>query len=201
MDRRVPLREAPDRDRAAAQLLLFHFGAAAAGLVHADPDPDDVRVQPDGRLAILDFGCWAEVPSERVALAREMLDALHARDPGAFAGALQRLGALPVSAAEATAQRADRFLALIADRLLHDFARPGAVRLDSDAVGALRDRVLALDGPDAELLLGGGLPAQDLWPARGAAQLFSAIARVGASGAWLELTRAALRDGWNATLA
>ncbi len=96
----VPLLQAPDRDRATAQLLLFHMGAAAVGLVHADPDPEDVRVQADGRIAILDFGCWAEVPAERVALARQMVDALHTRDPGQFAGALQHLGWLPVSAAD-----------------------------------------------------------------------------------------------------
>ena len=55
-------------------------------------------------------------------------------------------------------------------------------------------------GPDllAELILAGALPPEDLWPARGAAQLFSTIARIGATGAWRELARAAVRDGWNA---
>jgi hypothetical protein len=65
-------------------------------------------------------------------------------------------------------------------------------------VVAARDR--ALDHPElARLLMSGSLPPDDLWPGRGAAQLFGVIARVGATGDWLELTRAAVRDGWSAT--
>ena len=37
-----------------------------------------------------------------------------------------------------------------------------------------------------------------LCPARGLAQTFSAIARVGATGSWVMLARDALRDGWDA---
>jgi hypothetical protein len=40
------------------------------------------------------------------------------------------------------------------------------------------------------------MPPEDLWPARAVAQLFAVIARTGATGDWLELTRTALRDGW-----
>jgi hypothetical protein len=53
--------------------------------------------------------------------------------------------------------------------------------------------------PDgAELVVAGRLAPADLWPARGLAQLFATIARVGATGRWRELARATLRDGWEA---
>jgi hypothetical protein len=52
-----------------------------------------------------------------------------------------------------------------------------------------------------ELILSGALPPEDIWPARAVGQLFGTIARVGATGAWRELARGALREGWNATVA
>jgi hypothetical protein len=51
----------------------------------------------------------------------------------------------------------------------------------------------------SDLVTTGALLPDDLWPARGIAQAFGAIARTGATGDWLELARAALRDGWDAT--
>lgn len=65
---------------------------------------------------------------------------------------------------------------------------------------AARDRLLGRERVTAELVRAGALPPHDLWPARGVAQLFALIARLGASGEWLELSRAALRDGWSSTL-
>jgi hypothetical protein len=81
--------------------------------------------------------------------------------------------------------------------VLGDLVGPGPVRLDSAAVVAMRDRLLGRPGPLARLLLAGALPAADVWPLRGAAQLFATIARVGATGAWVELAQAAMRDGWD----
>jgi hypothetical protein len=186
----VPMSRASDPDQAADRLIQFALGGAAAGIVHADPDPDDVLILPDGRLAMLDFGAWSEVDPDRVALMATALDAFLASDVEAFAGALEYLGWLPRSSG-ATA------LHLIAEGL-GDLAGPGSARLDGDAVLAARDRLL--DRPEAilELILAGALPPQDLWPARGVVGLFSTIARVGASGDWRALASAALRNGWNA---
>ena len=46
--------------------------------------------------------------------------------------------------------------------------------------------------PDVQIVPQAG----DLWPLRGAAQLFGTVARVGATADWLGLATAALRDGW-----
>jgi len=64
----------------------------------------------------------------------------------------------------------------------------------------LEPDIVLFDEPDSvvELILTGVLPPEDLWPARGVAQLFGTIARVGATADWLELIRASLRDGWEA---
>jgi hypothetical protein len=80
---------------------------------------------------------------------------------------------------------------------LGDLAGPGLVRLDSAAVVGARDRLLERPDAPARLMTAGRLPPADVWPVRGIAQLFGTIARVGATGEWLELARAALRQGWN----
>ncbi len=188
----VPLWDAPDPDQAAARLVVFVLGAFRSGIVHADPHPDDVRVLQDRRLAILDFGATRTVEPMRVEAAAAALEAFTAQDTEAFGGALERLGALPASHA-ATAME-------LIGYSLGELAGPAPTRLDSGAVLAARDRMFDRPEALAELLAAGALPPEDLWPMRGAAQLFATIARVGATGPWRELTRAAFRDGWDAAV-
>jgi predicted unusual protein kinase regulating ubiquinone biosynthesis (AarF/ABC1/UbiB family) len=186
------IRHAPDRDAAAARLVVFVVGAARSGMVHADPDPDDVLVLADGGLAILDFGLTRTVDAQRVQSAAAALEAFADDDASAFAAAAQTLGWLPAEHAEAALE--------LARHALGELAGPGPARLDTAAVIRARDRLLERPEALAALLRAGALPPADVWPARGVAQLFGTIARVGATGSWLELSRAALRDGWNAAL-
>ena len=184
----VPLRDALDRDQAAARLLAFVLGGIGAGIVHADPDPDDVLVLAGGRLAILDFGANATVDAQRAAATVAALDAFAADDLQSFARALALLGWLPPDvAAEALA---------LTRHALGDLAGPNPARLDTGAVVAARERLLymadALDG----VLGAAAMAPEDLWPARSVAQLFGTIARIGATGRWLALSQAALRNGW-----
>jgi predicted unusual protein kinase regulating ubiquinone biosynthesis (AarF/ABC1/UbiB family) len=191
----VPIAEAPDPDAAAARLIAFVIGAAQFGVMHADPDPDDVLVQADGRLAILDFGAVRTVIPDRVRAAGAALEAFASDDADALGAALQELGALP--GGESAAADGATIIEL-ARHALGELAGPGAARLDTGSLIAARDRLG--DRPDEllHLALAGSIAPEDLWPARSVGQLFAVIARVGASGDWLELTRAALRDGWGA---
>ena len=185
----VPLDQAPDRDEACARLVMFVIGAARFGLVHADPDPRDVLVRPDGRLAILDFGATRPVERDRVQRSAAALEAFVAEDAAALGAATRALGVLPAEHAPAVLE--------LGHAVLGEFAGPEPVRLDSDTVLALRDRLDEHPDRVARLLLAGSMPPEDLWSARSTAQLFSTIARVGATGPWRELIRAALRDGWD----
>jgi hypothetical protein len=171
----------------------FVLGAARFGVVHADPDPRDVLVLDDGRLAILDFGATRTVASERVELAAGALEAFAADDAEALGDALDRLGALPATHAPSALE--------LAKHALGELAGEEPVLLDSSAVVASRDRLLGRGHQLAELLQAGALPPEDLWPARSIAQLFATIARVGATAPWRELCRAAVRDGWQASAA
>jgi predicted unusual protein kinase regulating ubiquinone biosynthesis (AarF/ABC1/UbiB family) len=188
----VPLWRAPDPDLATERLIAFGIGAMRAGIMHADLHPDDVLVLEDGRLAILDFGSTRTVEPDRVDAAALALEAFIADDAAAFGTATERLGALPAAHA-ATALT-------VARKALGELSGSDPVRLDSAAVIAARDRALAMPAQLGELILAGSIDPRDLWPARGVAQLFGTIARVGAQRPWRELVRAALRDGWDGTL-
>lgn len=186
----VTLRQAPNPDEAAARLVVFVLGALRAGIIHADPHPDDVLVLEDGRLAIVDFGATRTVQRERVEAATAALEAFAADDADELGAALERLGALPASHAP-----------MLLDLLRHalgELAGPDSARLDSAAVLEARDRLFARPRELSEVTAAGAMPPEDLWPARGSVQLFATIARVGATGQWLELARAALQDGWAA---
>ncbi len=178
----VPMSSAPDRDQAAARLLVFALGSARSGIIHADPDPDDVIVTPDDRLAILDFGATRTVDPDRVQAAADALEAFVAGDPHSLGVALQQLGWLPAEHA-ATALELGRYA-------LGELADGESQTLDIGSVRAAGRRLLQRPDAVVELVLAGSLPPQDLWPARGLAQLFGTIARVGATGPWRELARA-----------
>lgn len=185
----VPLRDAPDPDQAAARLVLFAHGAARSGVVHADLGPEDVLVLDDGRLAILDFGATRTVAPDRVASSAAALEAFADGDADAFGRALEQLGWLSSSHASTALG--------LGHHALGELAGPDPARLDILAVLAARDRLLEQPDVLLELVVFGALPAEDLWPARGIAQLFGTIAQAGgATGVWRELARASLKDGW-----
>lgn len=182
--------DAPDSGRATARLVAFGIGAAVTlGISHADLHPDNVLVADDGKLTILDFGATRRVDRERVAAATGVLDALAAGDGEALGRAMQALGWLPAERGPSAVELARYALGELGD--------PGPARLDSGAVLAARDR--ALERPDliGELLLAASPAPEDLWPTRGFAVMFSTIARIGATGDWWELLRAALSEGWD----
>jgi predicted unusual protein kinase regulating ubiquinone biosynthesis (AarF/ABC1/UbiB family) len=185
----VPLHSAPDRDQAAARLIVFVLGAAKSGVIHADPDPDDVLLTPDGRLAILDFGAARTVEPERVAIAQAGLEAFIAGDADGLGAAAHKLGWLP-------AELGSTALELV-QYALEDLGEAAPSTLDSPAVVAARDRLFEQPKLLTRLIRQGSLPPEDLWPARGVAQLFGTIAQVGATGAWRELALSAVRDGWS----
>lgn len=186
----VPLTDAGDPDRAAAWLVIFTLGGLRAGLVHADPDPQDVLELPDGRLAVLDYGATRTVSRERTDLGLALVEAFAGDDAAALGAALEGLGALP---ADQGAQALE-----LAGTALGELGQPGESRLDSDAVVAMGRRAAGLPETATDLALRGTLAPEDLWPLRGAALAFGTIARIGASGDWLELVLRALRDGWDA---
>ena len=186
----VPVKQAGDPDEACALLVAFVLGAGRFGVVHADPQPDDVLVTADGRLAILDFGATRSVPAGRVDLLARAVDAFAAADGPALGAALAELGWLPAGDGSAALE--------LARHAVGHLAGAGPARLNSAEVVAARDRLFERPDDLARLLTRGSVPAEDLWAVRAGAQLFAVIARVGATGDWLELVRAAAHRGWDA---
>ncbi len=188
----VALADAVERDAAASRLVLFVLGGLRAGMVHADIDPDDVLVLDDGRLAIVDFGASRVVDRARAEQTAAAVEAFVAADPQSLGHALGRLGWLAPEHAEAALE--------LGEHVLGELAGPDAVRLDTGAVRAAGERAAERPRQLLELMLAGALLPEDLWPARAVGALFGAIARVGATAPWRELTRSALAEGWDARL-
>ena len=183
----TPLDVVPDPDAAAAALVQFVLGGGANGLMNCALTAEDVLVLADGRVAVVDQGTCAAVDRDRLAQALAALQALVADDPDGLAdavGALQWLA--PAVAPEA--------LAVIRETL-GELLGPGPARLDSGAVREARLRGSRVRDRTLALARSGALAPVDLWPARGAAQLLATIARVGATGEWSALARAALSEG------
>ncbi|MCP9489491.1 MAG: AarF/ABC1/UbiB kinase family protein [Solirubrobacteraceae bacterium MAG38_C4-C5] len=177
---------------AAQALVAFHLGAGRSGTVHADPDPRDALLTPDGRLAILDFGATAQVSAQRVGLATATLDALAQRDGPGLARALDALGWLPGASADDGA-----VLLRVAERVLGPFL-DGPALLDLDAVGDIMERAGQAAEPQATALVQRtAVQPQDLWPLRGLGQLVLALAPLGVEADWLTLGREALAHGWD----
>jgi predicted unusual protein kinase regulating ubiquinone biosynthesis (AarF/ABC1/UbiB family) len=187
----VPLGETSDRDRdaACAALVRFSLGAQRSlGIAHGDIDPDDVLVREDGRIAVLDFGAVAAVAPERVDASVDGLDAFIANDGEALGIVLEHGGSLPAALGPVALS--------LAHHALGELGQEPPARLDVDTVAAARDRLLERPDELLEIMTRGALPPIDVWPARGIAQTFSTIARVGATGPWMTLARDSLRDGW-----
>lgn len=185
----VPLLEAPDRDRAAAQLVAFVAGAARWGMAYADLEPSNVLVTADGGLAIVDFGACRELERPRLPHVVGALEALVRGDGEGFAAAVSALGWLP-------ADRGPEAMEL-ARALMAEHLAPGPSRLDTAAVIDARDRLVEHAPALARLLPVTSAAPEDLWPARGTGQLLGTIARLGAEGDWVTLALEGLRDGWD----
>jgi hypothetical protein len=159
-------------------------------MAHADPDLEDLLVLSDGRLGIVDFGATAAVSAERLGFGLDALEAFAAGDEAGLGAALEGAGWLPADEGAAALE--------LARHALGELVGSGPARLDAEVVIQARDRLRGREQQLAALVTTGAIPPADLWPMRGAAQLFGVIARMGATGDWLELSRAALRDGWAA---
>jgi ubiquinone biosynthesis protein len=62
------------------------------GVVHADPHPGNFLVQPDGKIAVLDWGCVLRLTREERRGYAQILGHVFRGDPDAVAGALEALG-------------------------------------------------------------------------------------------------------------
>jgi hypothetical protein len=177
-------------DPTAAALLQFVIGGIREGLVHCDLDLDDVLMLEDGRLGVVDFGAVAVIDRARADAGLALVRAFIAGDATGLDAALAAAGLLTPGHGE---------LALsVASEVLGELGGPEPSRLDIAAVSALARRVGLLSPEDGVALLQAGrmVPA-DLYLGRALGQLFSVIARIGASGIWREQVAVALRDGWS----
>lgn len=181
------LRTEEERVAVARALIAFHVGLARTGTIHADPRPDHVLLDADGRAWFLDPAATAQVDPERVDHGVAALDALRDDDGAAFGAALEALGVLP-------ADHGSRVLAL-AREALGPFAEPGVRRLDAAAMHDVLERATLAGRGAIGLLNVAKLPARDLWPLRMLGALVATLGRLDVELDWYAEVRAAAVEG------
>lgn len=174
-----------DADEAARRLVVALTAAARAGTLHADPEPGNIVVAPDGTLALIDAAASTRVASERVDHAADALAALHADDAAGLGAALARLGWL-TDDGHATA-------VLSLGREIGGPFLAGPQALHHAALGERADVGLDLAPEIAPLAAHVRVPPQDLWALRGIATLGATLATLGATHDWPALVLEALR--------
>jgi hypothetical protein len=177
----------PGADDATA-LVAFFAGCLREGLVHGDPDLDDIRRLPDGRLAFLDLSSAGRTDAGRVTHMVAAIRGLVADDADATAAALAQL---------------EWFRDVEDGRAAHALAREigepllgGEARLDLAMLATLRDRALERWGRLETLAARFSAPPGDIWPLRMAGQLSVLLARLGPVADWPALVAGALEHGW-----
>ena len=81
------------RDRVGEALFEFYVGCLfRRGLYNCDPHPGNYLFLPDGRVALLDYGCTRVFEPDFVAKLAALTRAVHADDPALLRGALVDLG-------------------------------------------------------------------------------------------------------------
>jgi predicted unusual protein kinase regulating ubiquinone biosynthesis (AarF/ABC1/UbiB family) len=84
---------AADRDRIGAALLEFYVGTLYRhGLYNCDPHPGNYLFLPDGRVAMLDYGCTRSFDREFVRRLAALTQAVQSDDPPALRRAFESLG-------------------------------------------------------------------------------------------------------------
>jgi predicted unusual protein kinase regulating ubiquinone biosynthesis (AarF/ABC1/UbiB family) len=169
-----------ERDRLGQALFQFYVGTLFQhGLYNWDPHPGNYIVQPDGRLAMLDYGSTREFDRAFVQRLQALTSAVHADDRDALHRSLVEFGMVQ----EGKAYDYDA-----ARTLLRSFYGP-----------MLRDEVLAIEKGEAmplramletkRELLKLQLPAQFLFVLRIRFGVMSVLAQLGARANWYKLER------------
>ena len=168
-----------ERDRLGEIAFRFFLGSPyRVGRNHGDPHPGNLRLMPDGRLGVLDFGAGARADAARVRAVAAVLSAGHRGDAAAAHAGLAGLGYLP----DPSAVDPDELLAL---------ARGAAGWLARDTelivdVPLIRASMAAVRGNDGAGALTGQLafPAQDLVARRQEVGLLGVLAQLRPTANW-----------------
>ncbi|MFO0580912.1 MAG: AarF/ABC1/UbiB kinase family protein [Anaeromyxobacter sp.] len=168
------------RDRLGAALFEFYVGTLLReGAYVCDPHPGNYLVQPDGRLAVLDYGCARTFERPFVLELARLTLAAHADDRAGVAAALAALG---VGVGPRDADLAHRFVRGFFGPMLRD----AAAAPDVGEARAMRELMAT-----KRELMRLHLPGEFLFLLRIRFGLVSVLARLGARVNWFRL-----EEGW-----
>ncbi|GAB20120.1 hypothetical protein GOEFS_106_00160 [Gordonia effusa NBRC 100432] len=84
-----------ERNRIGMQIIRFNMWSQhRCGILYGDAHPGNYRIQPDGRLGVVDFGACAPLPENFTAMTVDAMDALLNGDIGDLGAMIHRWGFL-----------------------------------------------------------------------------------------------------------
>lgn len=169
-----------DRDRIGAALFEFYVGTLFRhNLYNCDPHPGNYLFLPDGRIAILDYGCTRLFPPEFVAKLAALTRAVHLDDRGALHQSFLDLGMVREN------RRYDFNTARLLVRSFYGpMLKDEIQRVELGQVHDVRSIFQA-----KQKLLKLALPGEFLFLFRIRFGLLSILARLGARANWYQLER------------
>ncbi|MEU0543936.1 AarF/ABC1/UbiB kinase family protein [Nocardia sp. NPDC005978] len=165
-----------ERDRVGLLAIRFVLSSPErTGLLYGDPHPGNFRVQPDGRLGVVDFGaCTPWPPPQFAPMVFEVGDALINGGPAELDAAIRRHGFARRDSVFDAVALGDQLRAY-AELLLRERARVDREWLRARVLVALNPR---LDNVNRHL----DLPAYYVPFGRAVTTLFGLVSQLGASG-------------------
>jgi predicted unusual protein kinase regulating ubiquinone biosynthesis (AarF/ABC1/UbiB family) len=162
------------RDRVGKALYDFYIGSIFRnGIYNCDPHPGNYLFQRDGRVAIVDFGCCAELPRRFVRTLAQLTRAVHTGDPEVLHTSMVELGIVTAD---------QKYEVEHVRKLMHAFC------------GLLRDETVAFEASTSSKiqetlkstwqLVHLTLPAEFLFLMRLRLGVTAVLARIGARANW-----------------
>ncbi|MFC1611530.1 ribosomal protein L7/L12 [Myxococcota bacterium] len=165
-----------DRDRLAQALFEFYIGSLFKyGIYNCDPHPGNYLFLPDGRIAVLDFGCAREFDPAFVSKMAALTRAVHADAPDLLHSAFVDLGIVD-DGQQYDRETARRLMRAFYGPMLHD----APTTFERNPGAKIREL-------DKKSLLQLALPGELLFLMRVRFGLGSVLARIGTRANWYRL--------------
>jgi predicted unusual protein kinase regulating ubiquinone biosynthesis (AarF/ABC1/UbiB family) len=173
----------PERDRIAEVIFRFTFGSMHRhGLFQADPHAGNYLLQPDGKVAFLDFGCISEFEPGLLENINSVVAGVLTGDIERWRRGMETIGYVPAGTALSTDELWQQM------RVYYTFILNDGVTFTPELAGAMVKRHLAMTGEEGRINRQLNIPAGVVFIQRITFGFTGLMASIRATGPWRSIT-------------